>query len=160
MQQHLEPFFLYLQQVFNKCFLYMGEDDNKKQFNFPISMHVTTKYITGKKPHSIMHAQCERFIKKNTKSNTPLGMLIVWFAIYAAIYRNLYFRKYVAANMLSDPPNSAYHTESPFQEVGFGQPPVSKDEYLIQAANPLSTKTHPIQNHFRANLNTFPEDVL
>lgn len=78
--------------------------------------NVTTKYITGKKPHNIMHVHYERFIKKNTKSNIPLGMLIVWFAIYAAIYRNLYFRKYVAANMLSDTPNSAYHSS-------FSEPP-------------------------------------
>lgn len=65
----------------------MSEDDNKKQFNFPISMpqYITTKYITGKKPHDIMHAHCERFKKKNTKSNIPPDTLIIWFAIYAAI---------------------------------------------------------------------------
>lgn len=88
---------------------------------------------------------------------------MVWFAIYAAIYTNLYFRKYVAANMLSDTPNSAHHSffsEAPFRKVDFGPPPVSKDEYWIQAANPLSTKTQPIWNHFRAHLNTLPENVL
>lgn len=101
-------------------------------------------------------------------------MMIVWFAIYVVIYRDLYFSKHGCPDMLSGIPNSGSSTNLPLLNCPsptqysetinhrFGPLHVSWDEFLIQAPTP-QPETEPRGGHgilLGSAQGTSPEHIL